>query len=308
MSKIIKKIENKIGSPGILDQIANNLSNSEMNSLLLELFRRKTNRLTPAKIFRQFRQNRFSIPSEIDPIEYKKCEIEWLINARESGYKAVQLSPMAPLGSCSAVAFVDQNNIVSALRGTEVVSDATNVLSLKITEEFKIRKNNPLIKYCTTHRHVRGQYFTNPAFSAHFGVFCMVSGGYDSGGYSFELDQLMDHITFYSNRLLTIFQKEDLFVIVDSRDKRGIFHTKLKNNIDSVKERIDCQFKALDEKNNYYETVRFKIFLKYHGASIDLVDGGFVNWTQRILSNKKHRLLVSGTGLELIYKIKSGMI
>lgn len=305
---IVKKIENKVGITGLLDRIVDNLSNSEMNSLLLELFKRKTAKLTPAELFRQFRQNRFSLPSGVDPIDYRKCEIEWLTNGRDMGCHAIQLSPLAPLGSCSVIALVDQNNIVSALRGAEVVSDATNVLALKIAGEFKGGKKNRIIKYCTTHRHVRGQYFTNPVFSAHFGVFCMASGGYDSGGYSFELDQLMDHLSFYADRLLTIFPKEDLAIIIDIKEKQEAFSDRLKKNIDRLRERIDCQFKPFDENKNYYETVRFKIFLKHNGIDIDLADGGFVNWTQQILSNQKHRLLISGAGLELIYKIKAGMI
>lgn len=308
MSKIVKKIENKIGLPGILDRIADNLSNSELNSFLLELFKRKTGKLTPAELLRQFRQNRFTLPSEVDPIEYRKYEIEWLTNARDVGYHPLQLSPLAPLGSCSAVALIDQNNIVSALRGAEVVSDATNVLALKIAGEFRNGKQNRISQYCTTHRHVRGQYFTNPAFTAHFGVFCMVSGGYDSGGYSFELNQLMEHLNFYAERLLTLFPKEDLVIIIDIKEKQEAFSDRLKKNIERLRERIDCQFKPFDEDRNYYGTVRFKTFLKHNGVDIDLADGGFVNWTQRMLSNRKHRLLISGAGLELIYKIKAGMI
>jgi hypothetical protein len=32
---------------------------------------------------------------------------------------------------------------------------------------------------------------------------------------------------------------------------------------------------------------------------IELVDGGFVDWTQKLLGNKKERLLISGTGIDL---------
>ena len=32
---------------------------------------------------------------------------------------------------------------------------------------------------------------------------------------------------------------------------------------------------------------------------IELVDGGFVDWTQKLLGNKKERLLITGTGIDL---------
>lgn len=41
-------------------------------------------------------------------------------NSKQPFYTPVQLSPVAPLGSCSVVATVDQNKVVSAVRGTEV--------------------------------------------------------------------------------------------------------------------------------------------------------------------------------------------
>jgi len=35
-----------------------------------------------------------------------------------------------------------------------------------------------------------------------------------------------------------------------------------------------------------------------------LSDGGFVDWTQKLIPDKKHRLLISGVGTELIHKMK----
>jgi hypothetical protein len=36
------------------------------------------------------------------------------------------------------------------------------------------------------------------------------------------------------------------------------------------------------------------------GAWMNLADGGFTDWTRRMLSNAKERLLVSGLGIELL--------
>ena len=36
------------------------------------------------------------------------------------------------------------------------------------------------------------------------------------------------------------------------------------------------------------------------GARVQLVDGGFTDWTQRLLSDRKERLLISGVGSELL--------
>ena len=38
------------------------------------------------------------------------------------------------------------------------------------------------------------------------------------------------------------------------------------------------------------------------GVTLNLADGGFTDWTRRLLSNAKERLLVSGLGIELLPK------
>lgn len=47
----------------------------------------------------------------------------------------------------------------------------------------------------------------------------------------------------------------------------------------------------------YYTTVRFQLFVRDRsGQELNLADGGFTDWTQKLLSNRKERLLVSGLG------------
>ena len=54
--------------------------------------------------------------------------------------------------------------------------------------------------------------------------------------------------------------------------------------------------------NSYYQGINFKIIVE----GIELVDGGFVDWTQKLLGNKKERLLISGTGIDL--QLITGML
>lgn len=54
--------------------------------------------------------------------------------------------------------------------------------------------------------------------------------------------------------------------------------------------------------NSYYQGINFKIVVN----NIELVDGGFVDWTQNLLGNKKERLLISGAGVDL--QLITGML
>jgi hypothetical protein len=44
------------------------------------------------------------------------------------------------------------------------------------------------------------------------------------------------------------------------------------------------------------------------GHEIEIADGGFTDGTQRLSGNRKERLLISGMGLELLYKMRNGLI
>ena len=308
MRKIVEKIEEKIGSSEIVKKLADNLSSSEFNSLFMEILNEKSQKLPPSEVLYQFQNNRFVIPSIVNPVNYKELEIDWLKSAEKIGFTPIQLSPLTQFGTCSSVAYVDQNNIVSALRGTEIVYDATNVLALKIANEFKNIKQKKLIKYCTSHRHVRAQSFSNPLFSAHFGLFCMATGGYDAGNFSFEIENLNDHINFYLNHLSSTFAPKDIILKVELDDKNEHMNNKLKETLNYIHNEFKINFIKKDKENNYYQLCRFRIYLNYKNNEINLADGGLVDWTQKLLQNKKSKYLISAVGLELIYKINEGLV
>lgn len=54
----------------------------------------------------------------------------------------------------------------------------------------------------------------------------------------------------------------------------------------------------------YYQDIVVKIeAINSQGQKFQIADGGFVDWTQKLLSNKKERLLTSGIGTEYIYRV-----
>lgn len=307
MKKITEKIEEKLGERGIIKRIVDKLSSSELNSFYLELLREQSKSKKPTDILREFKENRFTVPSAIDITGYKEYETEWLKAAESKGFRPIQLSPLTPLGSSSTMGYVNQNNVVSAARGTEVVSDATNVLALKIAGEYKSDKSKKTLRYSTVHRHTRAQYITNPLYSAHFGAFCMVSGGLDRGNFLFETEELKNHLKFYLRLLMKDFNSE-LTVKFYSKTTREDVKQKLINSLKEITDPVKLIINAFDGTEDYYETVRIKIFVDHDKQEIDLADMGLVNWTQKLLNNKKQRLLISGAGLELIYKIKSKLM
>ncbi len=59
-----------------------------------------------------------------------------------------------------------------------------------------------------------------------------------------------------------------------------------------------------EQGRNYYSGLCLSIdAFNREGMRLNLADGGFTTWTQRLLSNAKERLLVSGMGIELLVKL-----
>jgi len=54
----------------------------------------------------------------------------------------------------------------------------------------------------------------------------------------------------------------------------------------------------------YYSNLCFKISAQNRAGTVfPLVDGGYTNWTQKLMNSKKERLLISGIGTELLCKL-----
>lgn len=301
--KAFERINQKVAESESIVDLVRQLSGSELNTFLLALFDERSGQISPGELMDQYRRNRFVQLARLDPIAYKTFELGYLKAVAKRGFEPIILSPLAPVGTSSVVAKVSQRNIVSASRGTEVVSDATNVLALAIADFHKQPQHRGrIIQYATTHRHVRGQAFENPAFTAHFGILCLVTGGFDSGSFEFELNQLGGHLKMHYELLAARFGEERLSVQLRLADSEHPFHAFLDQWLETADLPFSIAILPQSGTNAYYQLFQFKIYLSLGEHTIDLADGGMVNWTQQLLSNRKHRMMISATGLELAYK------
>src|SRR5687767_108131 len=98
------------------DQLASGLAGTELQSVLLEVMRRRASARKPAEVVAQYRRDPFVRPGAVDQRTALAVDLQLLAAADQ--FEALELSPLAPLATCACVALGDQNRIVSALRGT----------------------------------------------------------------------------------------------------------------------------------------------------------------------------------------------
>ena len=206
-SKILEKVLKKTGIPNLVEILSEVLSPSELQSLMLEVYNQQAKHIPLKKLYEEYLSSRFVLPSEIPQSQYNKFDTIAIKNL-PAYFETIDISPVAPLGSCSAMSNLSQNRIITTCRNNEVVADSTNYLALECVKRRKINLHtNPKsavpVRLATSHRLIRGQTFTGEKFSAHFRVFSLCTAGRDEGHLTFEATHLKEHIGFY----LTIFKK-----------------------------------------------------------------------------------------------------
>src|SRR5215207_11741126 len=164
--------------PGAQSVLETGLSPTDLQSLQLDLSRTRAHRTTPAGVRRRWQQDRFVQPSPINPRRLAEVDLH-LWRLLPPDFEGLALSPVTPLGTCTALGAADQNRVLSTVRSSEVVSDPTNVLVLEAAARRRGVADGVHLAAC--HRALRNQRFEAPEAAAHFELFALVSSARDSG-------------------------------------------------------------------------------------------------------------------------------
>ncbi len=315
--KIIEKIIRKAGIPHLLELLSEDLTPSEWQSLLLAVAAQRAAKRSPAQVLEHYQSSRFVHP--VKGLQKTQLQLfeQWAMELLPASFENLMLSPVAPLGSCSSVATVHQNKVLGAHRNLEVVADATNVLALEASLRRKALlakdpKSQEQVDLATNHRHVRAQALAMEGFTAHFQIQCMLSAGRDQGNWRFEAGSLPRHLAYYL-RLLSggPFKVEpeqlEVALTVLSEGFQPVA-LQVKQQLQEIFPRVKIRLAPERETGrNYYKVCCFYIYAHLdNGQSIPFCDGGFTDWTQQFLNNRKERLLSSGFGSELWLRLVKG--
>ena len=285
-----------IGAP-TFQRLASGLAGSELQSVLLEVMRCRAAARKPKDILAQYRRDAFCAPANIDLRTSRFVDSHLLAAAHE--FEAVELSPVAPLGVCSAVAVTDQNRVLSALRMTEVMSDPTNVLALECASRMRTHPNVQ-VHLATSQRVVRAQPVPKlPGYSQHFRIFVLSSGGSESKNHTFTTATLLLHI----RTMLSGLERLERHGYSFGQPRVKLFATPEKQRLaDRIAQRLgEIAEHQLLEHSYYSGGLRFQIWVSpTEGPAVPLVDGGVFDWLAQIASNRRAVYVASGTGAELI--------
>ncbi len=270
------------------------LTRSDFHSLLLTVLRERAALLSPSVIRQNYQRNRFVRPSRV--CQRQLTRLQWLAwDAIPGQFQALELSPLAPFGCCSGVAPVGQDRIVGADRELEVLADPTNLLAFECAQRRQKDRKNP-VHLATSARCVRAQPLQSEHHTAHFRVLALTSAGRLKK--AFRTSALVVHLSA-------------LAAVVDTARLHGCQlgppRVRLSDwegdLFDQVRDRLEVEVLPHHHRTRargYYRSAAFLLEADWNGEPYELGDGGFVDWTAKLLSDRKEELLISGLGLELL--------
>lgn len=289
MGEPLRRIVHELGLPDIVDSLANDIPGSDLTTLLLEVMRRRASRVTPAEVARRYEDDRFVRPG---PSFLALRRIEDAFVAATEGFEWLTLAPVVPLATHAAMGYVDQNRLVSTIRGTEVAGDPTNGLALEAAvRRRKLLVGDPksphVVRLVGLQRALRAQRFEGAMSFPHFSILGLVSAGRDAGSGDFERAAVRTHLETYVRGLRTL-GAERVRVVVSSWNPDVAI-----DEIDGAEVESDSERTA-----GYYRDVAFNVLATFDGHEVETGDGGAVDWSRRLCQSAKERMVVSGVGLD----------
>jgi hypothetical protein len=304
MPRVLRRVRDLVDAGDSLPEaLAAGLPGSDLATLLLAVARARAARLTPADVLRQYAGDRFTAPAAVPYRRLRHAE-DALLSALPATYDVVTLAPLAPLGTHSVVAGLDQNRVVSTVRGSEVGADATTGLALEVAVRRRAAlavepRSTAEVRLAAVQRVVRGQVFGDPGAPAHFALLGLVSGGRDTGNQEFERRHVTEHVrsAAVALRAAGLGPFELRLTVLDGRGRAAADAAREALNAAADMTVVEDPHRAA---GGYYSALCYKLFATVGGQPYEVGDGGLVDWTQRLLGNRKERLMISGIGVDRV--------
>ena len=137
----------------------------------------------------------------------------------------------------------------------------------------------------------------------------MCSAGRDTGDFRFETEVTREQIAFFVRTLARYLGPAiRLRVVVNTLGEDSLRATIGTALVDGLRKDLDAVQVGLEDATSqgraYYRTLRFHIYGTHPAeGEKELVDGGGVDWSRRLLNNQKERMLISGIGTERLVEL-----
>jgi len=300
MEEALERVLARIGGIGTVERLAG-LSGSDFTSVMLEVARRRAARETPASVLRRYERDRFVRPGHSSVRAVRRAE-DTLLGCLPDDVEVVLLAPLVPLGAHSALGPVSQHKVVTTIRACEVAADPTNGLALEAAAR-RARAPEMTVRLAGLQRVVRAQRFPD-GFYPHFGLFGLVTAGRDTGSLRFERSALAGQLRIAIRGVTAAGAERVQVALTPLSDAGERIIAAVTADLDPGEAEVVTD-RGREAGRGYYRDLCFKVHVHRDGEPLEIGDGGFTDWTARLLANQKERLLISGLSADRLAAIRS---
>jgi hypothetical protein len=276
------------------------LSPSETTPLLLDLVRHQAGKRRPADLLVQLQRDGFVAPGPLD--QRTAHRFDGLALDAAAAFEAVLLSPVAPLGACSALAPTSQDRTLTALRGTEVVSDPTNVLALLCAKRLQADAA-AAPRFVTLHQTLRAQALPKqPGFSRHFRLMAMGEAGLAQAEHRFERAAIQRQLGVF----IAVLAACEKIGCAFPRPRAQLFVNERARGLgDRVEADLRAAFAGIALERTAFESRYYDGLRLLFGASsragdhVPFADIGVFDWVGKLTANRRLRYVASALGIQL---------
>jgi hypothetical protein len=171
-------------------------------------------------------------------------------------------------------------------------------------------RSSQAVHLAASHRLLRMQRYDDPRLASHFKIFSLCSAGRDRGSFLFEMEALGLQMTFYLRAIRAFLGDAIPLRVTLTVLQSGATMSAAANDLSRrIREQVAGVPVDFDPERTvgreYYRTMCFWIHATPgEGKETQLVDGGCVDWTQRLLGDAKERLVVSGVGSDRVCTLR----
>lgn len=294
------RVARRTGVDDVIDRLSG-LAGSERSSVLMAVMARAAGDVRSADLLLRHERDRFVRPAAV-PLRLLRLVEDRLLAHLGDDVDLVVLAPTVPFGTHQALGATPQDNVVTTVRASEVAADATNGLALEAARRrhtllLSHPRSAEVVDLATVQRVTRGQPPVGPNQFAHFGLAARVTAGRDTGDHRFEFASLVRHITDWREGLTACGITDSAVTVTDFSGRLAHVATKV---ADATGAEIDT---ARERGRGYYQPLCFQVDAIIDGERVDVGDGGLVAWGERLLSNAKERMTISGIGVDRVAEL-----
>lgn len=278
------------------------LPGADLTTILLEVARRRAEAIDPAGVLRRYRSDRFVRPGTV-PAEALRVAEGSVAASLPDGTATLVPAPLVPLGT-HVIAGVAPTRVVATVRGTEVAADPTNALALEAAARRRSAmetdpRSNEVVRLAACQRVTRAQTFAGPLSFSHFTLFGFVTAGRDTGNLGFERAAAPEHAAFVTKAIRAATGYPAVVGITDLSD--GTMAPVVEAMTAAVEAVAGASVRREPDRTagrGYYGAICFKGYVDRPDGPLEVADGGFVDWTRRLVASRKERLMISGIGVD----------